>query len=225
MRVPGVSMPEPDDAGRAERLRDRDLLAVLEGLPPAQERDQIMTAPATITIGSKDDDVLRQAADHLRSRETRNDPPPGSMTVRSGDVERVCRGLRDRFPETFGHLDEWSIVHAEEANPPKKGCKARARVVIVPPVYQQLYGDDLLVLVSEKWWDTADDRERQAGLYHALCHVWTATDPETGETIGLRTSSHQVEAFHDELAHFGAWSPEVRETVNQLAMFDDSVAR
>lgn len=155
----------------------------------------------------------------------RNDPPTGSMAVRSGEVEDVVRDLIARFPETFGHLDQWSIAHVEDANPPKKGCKARARTTIVPPLYQQLYGDDLLVVVSEKWWAEADPRERRAGVYHALCHVWTATEPETGETIGLRTSNHQVEAFHDELAHFGAWSPEVRSATEQLAMFEDSVSR
>lgn len=178
--------------------------------------------PATITITAKDARVLGMAADHLRSK---GDPPTGSMVVRSGDVERVARRLRDRFPETFGHLDQWAILFGQDANPPKKGCKARARATIVPPVYQQLYGDDLLVLVGDQWWEGAAPTEREAGLYHALCHVWTATEPETGETIGLRAASHQVEAFHDELAQFGTWSPEVRVASEQLALFADSTAR
>lgn len=179
------------------------------------------------TTGPIDQDAALGALRSIREAagKPRNEPPPGSMTVRSGEVERVARRLIDRFPETFGHLDQWSVVYAEDANPPKKGCKARARVTIVPPVYQQLYGDDLLVLVSDKWWEQAGDIERQACLFHTLSHVWTATEPDTGETIGLRTSNHQVEAFHDELVHFGAWSPEVRTATDQLALFDDSVAR
>ena len=186
------------------------------------------TAPSTIAIPAGASRVLREAAESMRgvaADKPRNEPPPGSMAVRSGEVERVARRLIARFPETFGHLDQWSVVYAEDANPPKKGCKARARAVIVPPVYQQLYGDDLLVLVSDKWWEQAGDLERQACLFHTLSHVWTATEPETGETIGLRTSSHQVEAFFEEVAYFGAWDSGIRETVNQLALFDDSVAR
>lgn len=187
-----------------------------------------MTAPTVVTIPAASAGIFRQAAEHLRSQsddKPRNDSPVGSMVVRSGEVERVCRGLIDRFPETFGHMDQWSVVHAEDGNPPKKGCKSRARATIIPPVWQQLYGDDLAVIVSEKWWDQATHDERVACLFHTLSHVWTATEPETGEVVGLRMRDHDLESFHDEVAHFGAWRAELRETVRQLAMFDDSVAR
>lgn len=180
------------------------------------------------TVGPIDqDDALRVLRDARAAAAGKpaSTPPVGSMAVRSGDVEDVALRLRERFPDTFGHLDQWSIAYAEDASPPTKGCKARARTVIVPPIYQQLYGDDLLVLVSDKWWAQATDTERHAAVFHALSHVWTATEPETGETIGLRASSHQVEAFFDELAHFGPWDPGIRETVNQLQLFEDSTAR
>jgi hypothetical protein len=178
------------------------------------------------TAGPIDQDTAPAALRDIRERaeKPRNDPPTGSMAVRSGEVERVVCDLIERFPDTFGHLDQWSRACAEDANPPKKGCKARARTIIVPPIYQQLYGDDLLVVVSEKWWADADATERRAGVYHALCHVWTATEPDTGEPIGLRTSNHQVEAFFDEVAHFGAWDVGIRETANQLRMFEDSAS-
>lgn len=155
----------------------------------------------------------------------RNDPPVGSMVVRSGEVEDVARALVARFPDTFGHLDNWSVVFAEDAQPPKKGCKARARATIIPPVWQQLYGDDLAVLVSAKWWEQATGTERSACLFHTLSHVWTATEPESGEIVGLRMRDHDAETFHDEVAHFGPWNAAVRETARQMELFADSTAR
>lgn len=185
-------------------------------------------ATAVIDIPASAGRVLREAAAHIRAQaagKPDSTPPPGSMVVRSGEVEDVARGLIERYPDTFGHLLGWSVVYAEDAKPPSKGCAAVSRAVIVPPVYQQLYGDDLLILVASDWWETHTDRQREGALFHAMSHVWTATEPETGDVIGLRTSRHQVEAFFDEIAHMGDWRSEIREATNQLRMFDDSVAR
>lgn len=181
-----------------------------------------MTAPTTVTITARDADVLRQAAEHLRSK---GDPPIGSMSVRSDEVRRVARSLMDQHPRTFGHLDQWSVVHIEDAHAPKRGCKAIARPIIVPPVYQQLYGDDLVIAVSAEWWAAAGEHERQGGLYHAMYHVYTAVDDDTGEAVGLRTRNHDSEVFFDELAHLGAWRTEIRTASQQLGMFDDSTSR
>jgi len=149
------------------------------------------------------------------------EPPPGTMILRSRAVQDAAEALIERFPDTFAHLGNWTIAYVEDGKPPKRGCDALVRVVILPPYVQQLYGEDVMVSASSTLWEHGTPESKEAALFHALLHIETVEDEE-GNVQGVKKAKHQVEAFLEEVTYFGAWHPAIAEVAKQLTIFEDS---
>lgn len=71
---------------------------------------------------------------------------------------------------------------------------------------------DFLITLDLPWWEQATPTEREALIWHELCHIKQETDKfgdpkfdrEGNPTFGL--IEHDVTAFNSEVARYGAWS-------------------
>lgn len=144
-------------------------------------------------------------------------PEQGEPFVMAPEVHDVADELMDRFP-TFSHLAEHRLAYLFQTAMPKPrgGCATIGRAHVVNDLYRTVTGGlDGIVVVNKPWWDTATDRQRQALVYHELCHF--DTNPETG---ALGTVKHDLELFIGEAAHFGDWRVAIRELAEQLSVWD-----
>lgn len=144
---------------------------------------------------------------------------PDAAFVEAPEVAAIARDLTDRFA-TFTHLHEHRIEYLFQTAMPKGrgGCKTIGRAHVVNDLYQAVT-DGLagIVVVNQPWWLTATDRQRQALVYHELCHF--DTDAETG---ALKTLNHDLEMFIGEAQHFGDWRAGIREVAEQLSVWQRS---
>ena len=75
---------------------------------------------------------------------------------------------------------------------------------------------DFIMVLDAEWWEGASARDREALVYHELCHAVHATDrdgerrftPEGLPSWAIR--EHDVTAFNAEVARYGAWSEDIR---------------
>ena len=76
-----------------------------------------------------------------------------------------------------------------------------------------------LVVLDAGFWGEASDTDKQALVFHELCHVQQALDRYGAPKFdrdGLpvfKVVEHDVTAFNAEVARFGAWSPDLRAFV------------
>lgn len=78
---------------------------------------------------------------------------------------------------------------------------------------------DFLMVIDLPWWEQASERDREALVWHELCHIKQETD-KLGEPKFDRDGNpvfglveHDVAAFHSEVARYGAWSPDLEEVM------------
>lgn len=143
-------------------------------------------------------------------------PSPDEPFLLAPEVHDVADALMDRFP-SFNHLAEHRLAYLFQTAMPKPrgGCSTIGKAHVVNDLYGVLTGGlNGIVVVNQPWWVTATDRQRQALVYHELCHF--ETNPETGE---LGTVKHDLEVFIGEAAHFGDWRSGIREVSEQLSMW------
>ena len=90
------------------------------------------------------------------------------------------------------------------------------------------YLPHFLCIIDQAWWEQAGPRDREALLWHELCHVKQDVDQygalrfnrQTGEPI-YKLVEHDVAAFRSEVERYGAWSPDL---VDFLAAANRSLA-
>ena len=136
--------------------------------------------------------------------------------VEAPEVAAIARELIDRFAG-FQHLHEHRIEYLFQTAMPsgRGGCKTIGRAHVVNELYQAVTdGLGGIVVVNQPWWMTATDRQRQALVYHELCHY--ETDADTG---ALKTLNHDLEMFIGEAQHFGDWRSGIREVAEQLSVW------
>ena len=77
------------------------------------------------------------------------------------------------------------------------------------------YMPDYVVVVDAQWWAQASDIEREALIYHELCHVKQAIDAFGGlkfDRDGLpvfEVIKHDIEAFDAEVRRYGSWKSDI----------------
>lgn len=74
-----------------------------------------------------------------------------------------------------------------------------------------------LMVLDLEWWNEATARDRDALVWHELCHLKHAVDRYGAPRFDLdgfpvyKIHEHDVTAFKSEVERFGAWSPDLRE--------------
>lgn len=77
------------------------------------------------------------------------------------------------------------------------------------------YLPEYLVVINAEWWGKASAEQREALLYHELCHVKQAVDQygalkfdRDGYPVWALVE-HDVTAFNAEVARYGAWTGDI----------------
>lgn len=81
---------------------------------------------------------------------------------------------------------------------------------------------DYLMIIDSAWWGEADDTQKEALVWHELCHVKQEIDEfgspkfdmDGNPKYGLR--EHDVAAFNSEVSRYGAWSPDLQQFVQSI---------
>ena len=74
------------------------------------------------------------------------------------------------------------------------------------------YLPEFIVIVDGAWWAQAGDIEREALVYHELCHVKQSVDEFGGLKFDrdgnpvFRIVEHDITAFNDEVERYGSWN-------------------
>jgi hypothetical protein len=74
-----------------------------------------------------------------------------------------------------------------------------------------------IMVLDKEFWDQASDTERDALVWHELCHIRQKVDQYGAPKFDMHGNpsygiqEHDVTAFKSEVARFGAWSPDLRE--------------
>lgn len=71
-----------------------------------------------------------------------------------------------------------------------------------------LTGYDYVVEMWHPWWSDATSFEREALMFHELSHIIRV---ETKKGIKWALRDHTIEAFHEEVDLYGAWSPQLQQ--------------
>lgn len=81
---------------------------------------------------------------------------------------------------------------------------------------------DYLIVIDGEFWRDASDREREALMYHELCHIKQALDDfgsprfnNEGKPV-MMLVDHDVSAFNAEVERYGAWSPDLQSFAEKL---------
>jgi len=81
-----------------------------------------------------------------------------------------------------------------------------------------LTGYDYVIEVWEPWWEQADDREREALIYHELLHIVRRRTRSGKLRWALR--KHDVEEFTEVARAYGAWTPSLKEFYKGLDSYE-----
>ena len=79
-----------------------------------------------------------------------------------------------------------------------------------------------LVVLDAQFWTEATPREREALVFHELKHVqqaidrWGAPKFDRDGLPVFKCVGHDIEAFNDEVARYGAWRPDIERFVHTV---------
>lgn len=86
---------------------------------------------------------------------------------------------------------------------------------------------EFMILLDKEFWDEADDRTREALMFHELMHADQATDQfgaprfnkETGRPV-WRIRGHDIEEFDAVVRRYGAWLSDIRSFISAASGID-----
>lgn len=97
---------------------------------------------------------------------------------------------------------------------------------------RQLMGfdPDFIIRINQVFWRAANSREREALVYHELCHIVQRTDSDgdlmfdddTGAPK-LALVTHDIEEFNAVAERYGAWMPDVVAFRQALQNYEDAL--
>jgi hypothetical protein len=146
------------------------------------------------------------------------DAHPGSIALRLMEVAE------------HEHLKDVRIEYLMSQSPIIKAQKQVIGAVHLPTVQGKLKNlfemllaqffdgmPEFLMIIDADWWGAANENEREALVWHELCHIKQerdkngdlAFDKEGNPKFGL--VEHDVTAFNSEVARYGAWSPDLQQ--------------
>lgn len=87
-------------------------------------------------------------------------------------------------------------------------------------LHRELAPYDCTIVLNRHWWDDllVSDEQRQALMFHELCHLDVARDLVNGDwmrdsrgRLKYRIRKHDVEEFHAVVARFGCWKRDLEQ--------------
>jgi predicted metallopeptidase len=131
--------------------------------------------------------------------------PRGSKKTEYADAPEV-HDLAEVVIEEFGLIDA-SMARIKYLFKRSEKSKVNGTISLAGAKWKHLTGFDYVVEVWSSFWDSAGPADRKALIYHELLHA-ERTETKKGTKWSLR--DHPVEAFPEEVQHFGAWSPQLK---------------
>jgi hypothetical protein len=129
--------------------------------------------------------------------------------VRDIAVELITRhgmSLRD------AHIEYYMRSRTRDGvlEPPRaQDAKSPGKASAGNPRDQKMLKRHFVIEVNGNWWDAATAEQREALVYHLLCHCWfTEGKP--------KIVPHEFQGFTSEVRHYGAWSKELAEFENAM---------
>jgi len=119
------------------------------------------------------------------------------------EVEEIAKEIIDTLPlieGINGAKIKYLFVH-------KKHSEYAGKIQKPGGVWRFLSDYDYVVLVHKASWDSFNERQRKALIYHELLHITYKTDKNGKKHWKIR--KHDIEEFMDVIREFGAWSPEL----------------
>jgi len=168
--------------------------------------------------------------------------PGGNQTLPQGYVKRLFGLCKDEFQHLIEGEAEIRFLLATE--PVTQHGRRILGAVHLPQVQGRLRGvftwllgrhfgvlPDFLVILDEAYWLIAEDRAREALIYHELSHMGHAKDKDgdpryddDGRPVWCLVG-HDVEEFHSVARRYGAHSMELKVLQAALEAGDADDAR
>jgi hypothetical protein len=158
-----------------------------------------------------------------------------------GDEDTDPRKIADRLVnnvQRFSHLNLGEAVILFLMRRDTKVSKGRTELgSIALPAFQgglggfakwlliKFCGDalpDYVMFLDAAWWERASGKQREALVFHELCHTVHEKDKEgelkfTDEgrpVFGIQ--GHDIEEFSDVVRRYGAWKPDLHDFIDAL---------
>jgi Putative phage metallopeptidase len=84
---------------------------------------------------------------------------------------------------------------------------------------------DFLMIIDAQWWDMASERDREALVWHELCHIKQDVD-KNGDLAFDKDGNpkfalveHDLAAFNSEVARYGAWSADIQQFIESAGNY------
>jgi len=94
----------------------------------------------------------------------------------------------------------------------RKKSSFKAQIQRPGGAWQFLSDYDFVMLMHKPTWDTLNENQRKALVYHELLHI-THTESKDGK-ITWKLRRHDIEEFLDVVKEFGSWSEELAVLVS-----------
>lgn len=153
----------------------------------------------------------------------------------SREIAAYARAIIETFPDEFDHLEEARIGYLMTPEEIKIRGRYCAAFVQMPQVQGNAgaillwalehtfsFAPDVLMVVSEEYWQEADDTSKVALVYHELCHVKqkeSTRGPVFSKDDGrpvLHLIDHDLGEFFDVVGKFGDWDAGIRVFMERL---------
>ena len=143
-------------------------------------------------VGSEEDllDVLIQA------------PKKKTEYAEAPDVHQ----LAEEIIEEYGLIDA-GLARVKYLFKKADKSKFAGQCSLAGAKWKHLTGFDFVIEVWESWWASATPHQQKALVFHELSHIERS---ETRKGTKWSVRKHEIEAFLEEVQHFGPWSPELQ---------------
>lgn len=112
------------------------------------------------------------------------------MSLKSANIEYVMKTRLDVEKDTVA-----PPLEKDQLNPgTASACSA---------VDQTIHHSHFKLVVNGNWWEKADGAQKEALVYHLLCHLWFVEGKP-------RLVKHDFQGFVSEVREYGAWTPSLR---------------
>jgi len=79
--------------------------------------------------------------------------------------------------------------------------------------WKYLTDKDFVIEIWDKWWETANEHQKEALMYHEVSHI---DFKEKDDEITWRLKRHDIEEFNDVVKKYGTWNEELIVFKNNL---------
>lgn len=149
------------------------------------------------------------------------------------EVKRIVDELIKRCRE-FSHLRDANILCRFRIGQwSSRGKITLGQAKVLSAFERHETGAELAVLINKDVWDMMTNHQREALIYHELCHFEQMTDKEGSPKYDdnnrpmYKVIGHDLEEFVSVVKRYGLWMEDVKQLVKaadehrQLSMFEE----